>query len=161
MCGFFCYLYLENQLHKNQAPIKMTHALASRRPDNWGYWHDVSSGFYLGHRRLAVVDLSPFGHQLMPSACGRYMIKFNGEIYNHLSLSSALEAPAWRGHSNTETLLACFSAWGIEMTLQATAGMLAIALLGKQERILTPGKQNHSNRLWCVLMLQAWLETKT
>jgi len=77
----------------------------------------------------------------MQSACDRYVIALNGEIYNHVALRCQLEgsglAPAWRGHSDTETLLACFSAWGIEKTLKATVGMFAIALWDRQEKVLT------------------------
>ncbi|MBF6620165.1 MAG: asparagine synthase (glutamine-hydrolyzing), partial [Patulibacter sp.] len=95
----------------------------------------------LGHRRLSILDLSPAGHQPMHSACSRYVIAFNGEIYNHLDLRRALEAegraPAWRGHSDTETLLACFAAWDVEKTLKATVGMFALALWDRQSRLLT------------------------
>lgn len=115
--------------------------LHHRGPDDYGHWIDKDEGIALGHTRLAIVDLSPAGHQPMPSACDRYMIAFNGEIYNHHKLRQQLEqqgqAPAWRGHSDTETLLACFSAWGIEATLKATVGMFALALWDKQEQQLT------------------------
>jgi len=77
----------------------------------------------------------------MHSACNRYVIIFNGEVYNHLTLRNKIDkstaSPMWRGHSDTETLLACFSAWGIEKTLQATVGMFAIALWDQNERVLT------------------------
>ncbi|MCO6062463.1 asparagine synthetase B, partial [Pseudomonas sp. MOB-449] len=86
-------------------------------------WLDQEHNLALGHRRLAILDLSPAGHQPMQSACERYVIAFNGEIYNHLELRGQLEAadraPAWRSHSDTETLLAGFAAWGVERTLKA------------------------------------------
>ncbi len=110
-----------------------------RGPDSCDVWADTGIG--LAHTRLAIVDLSEAGHQPMASACDRFMISFNGEIYNHLELRKELEeensAPVWKGHSDTETLLACFSAWGIERTLKATVGMFAIALWDKQEHQLT------------------------
>src|SRR5690606_36176470 len=84
--------------------------------------------------------LSPAGHQPMVSASGRWVLAYNGEVYNHLALRQRLEgegaAPAWRGHSDTETLLACIEAWGIESTLHASVGMFAIALWDRSERAL-------------------------
>lgn len=125
------------------APVieRMVSSLRHRGPDSQGAWTEDNLGLALGHRRLAIVDLSPAGDQPMHSACGRYVFVFNGEIYNHLALRSRLRAsgqepPAWRGHSDTETLLAAFSAWGIEPTLQAAVGMFAFALWDRQESIL-------------------------
>ncbi|MBR7630575.1 asparagine synthase (glutamine-hydrolyzing) [Aeromonas popoffii] len=116
-------------------------SLRHRGPDDSGTWYDEKQGIALGHTRLAIVDLSSAGHQPMTSAGDRFVIAFNGEIYNHLDLRNQLEsqgsAPAWRGHSDTETLLACFIAWGIEATLKATVGMFALALWDKQEQQLT------------------------
>lgn len=110
----------------------MADAMRHRGPDDAGVWTDGDSGIALAHRRLSILDLSPAGHQPMLSACGRHVLAFNGEIYNHLELRARLEqegaAPAWRGHSDTETLLACFVAWGIVATLRATVGMFALAL---------------------------------
>ncbi|MDM5149278.1 asparagine synthase (glutamine-hydrolyzing) [Aeromonas salmonicida] len=115
--------------------------LQHRGPDDSGTWYDEKQGIALGHTRLAIVDLSSAGHQPMTSAGDRFVIAFNGEVYNHLALRKQLEsqdsAPSWRGHSDTETLLACFSAWGIEATLKATVGMFALALWDKQEQQLT------------------------
>lgn len=116
-------------------------AINHRGPDDSGTWFDEKQGIALGHTRLAIVDLSPAGHQPMTAAGDRFVIAFNGEIYNHLDLRNQLEsqgsAPSWRGHSDTETLLACFSAWGVEATLKATVGMFALALWDKQEQQLT------------------------
>ena len=122
----------------------IAHAMATRiqhrGPDDAGVWCDPESGFALAHRRLSVLDLSPAGHQPMLSANGRWVLAYNGEVYNHLLLRQRLEgesaAPAWRGHSDTETLLACIEAWGIERTLQASVGMFAIALWDRSERAL-------------------------
>jgi asparagine synthase (glutamine-hydrolysing) len=119
----------------------MSAQLTHRGPDDSGLWCDESTGIALAQRRLSILDLSPAGHQPMHSACGRYVIVFNGEIYNHLDLRERLlaegAAPAWRGHSDTETLLACFVAWGIERTLQASVGMFAFALWDRRQRMLT------------------------
>jgi asparagine synthase (glutamine-hydrolysing) len=113
--------------------------LAHRGPDDRGTWFDESAGLGLGFVRLSIQDLSPAGKQPMHGVNGRYVITFNGEIYNHLALRVQLgeHAPSWRGHSDTETLLACFSAWGVVKTLKATVGMFAIALWDRQEKTLT------------------------
>lgn len=120
---------------------RMTDSLTHRGPDDSGIWIDNSIGLALGHRRLSILDLSPAGHQPMSSACERFVIVFNGEIYNHLDLRNRLhaeeKAPVWRGHADTETLLACFTAWGIEKTLQSMVGMFSIALWDRQYRQLT------------------------
>ena len=118
----------------------MTAAIAHRGPDDAGFWTDRDAGLAIGHRRLAVLDLSPAGHQPMESACGRFVIAFNGEIYNHLEVRGELEAagvaPAWRGRSDTETLLAGIAAWGLGHTLQRAVGMFAIALWDREQRTL-------------------------
>lgn len=115
---------------------RMTNALHFRGPDGCGLWVDPAVGLALGHRRLKIVDLSDAGHQPMVSNCGRYIIIFNGEIYNHLELRSKLPNHFWRGHSDTETLLAAIVAWGVESALQQCVGMFAIALWDLRERNL-------------------------
>lgn len=119
---------------------RMADAIAHRGPDSDGYWSDTETGVGLAQRRLAILDLSPAGAQPMPSASGRYMIVFNGEIYNHLELRAVLErdgaAPDWRGHSDTETLLAAIERWGVAETLPRLFGMFAFALWDKAERAL-------------------------
>jgi len=116
----------------------MVQPLRFRGPDDNGYWVDEFVGVALGHTRLSIRDLSPAGHQPMLSSSGRYMIAFNGEIYNHLELRDALHLPyeSWRGNSDTETLLAAFDAWGIDVTLSETVGMFAIALWDRESRVL-------------------------
>ncbi|MCR6496046.1 asparagine synthase (glutamine-hydrolyzing) [Thermomonas sp. S9] len=118
---------------------RMTAALIHRGPDAEGIW--VGDGVALGHRRLSILDLSPAGAQPMQSACGRYVFAFNGEIYNHLDLRRELQAqgaaPDWRGHSDTETLLAAIAHWGLDATLQRAAGMFALALWDRRERSLS------------------------
>ena len=124
------------------APIAraMAARIAHRGPDDDGVWTDADAGIALVHRRLSILDLSPAGHQPMPSASGRWVIAFNGEIYNHLQLRAELEragaAPAWRGHSDTETLLAGIEAWGVDATLKRCAGMFALAAWDRSERRL-------------------------
>ncbi|UXZ99286.1 asparagine synthase (glutamine-hydrolyzing) [Pseudomonas phytophila] len=121
---------------------RMANAILHRGPDDHGVWVEPSAGVGLAHRRLAIVDLSPAGHQPMASTSGRYVMVFNGEIYNHVDLRRQLEKngflPAWRGHSDTETLLAAFDAWGVEQALKQCVGMFAIALwdLDKKELVL-------------------------
>ena len=142
MCGFAGFLIDENGTLTASTAIatRMALAIQHRGPDDAGAWADEQAGIALGHRRLSIVDLSPAGHQPMASAGGRFVIAFNGEIYNHLELRAELAltaaAPAWRGHSDTETLLAAFEHWGVEATLQKTVGMFAIALWDVRERTL-------------------------
>lgn len=118
----------------------MVRTLAHRGPDDAGVWVDDVTGVALAHRRLAILDLSAAGHQPMASACGRFVIAFNGEIYNHAELRSELEergsAPSWRGHSDTEVLLAAVAAWGIEAALKKVVGMFAFALWDRESRSL-------------------------
>lgn len=110
----------------------MARRLHHRGPDGHAVWADAEQGLALVHTRLAIQDLSAAGAQPMCSSCGRYVIAFNGEIYNHQFLRQRLaqegRTPAWRGHSDTETLLAAIAAWGIKATLQQAEGMWAIAL---------------------------------
>jgi len=114
---------------------RMTGAIAYRGPDSAGAWLDPEHKVALGHRRLAILDLSPAGEQPMVSPSGRYVTVYNGEIYNHLELRERLAGP-WRGHSDTETLLAAIEAWGIEKALGECAGMFALALWDREERTL-------------------------
>ena len=118
----------------------MADRIAHRGPDDSGIWVDEMAGLALAHRRLAIVDLSSAGHQPMASVSSRFVLAYNGEVYNHLDLRRELEvtghAMAWRGHSDTETLLACIEAWGVETTLKRSVGMFAFALWDRQERTL-------------------------
>lgn len=119
----------------------MADAITARGPDSAGYWADEHHGLALAHRRLAIVDLSSAGHQPMESASGRFMMVFNGEIYNHerlrQQLASVPRAAAWRGHSDTETLLAGFETWGVVETVRRCVGMFAIAVWDRQDATLT------------------------
>lgn len=111
---------------------RMSDTIAHRGPDDWGAWTDSAQGIGLAQRRLSIIDLSPHGHQPMLSASGRWIISFNGEIYNSADLRSELndcgKAPSWRGHSDTEVLLGCIDAWGVEKTVARAVGMFAISL---------------------------------
>jgi len=141
MCGLTGFLGLGGG--DGAAPIarRMADTLVHRGPDDAGVWTDAPAGIALAHRRLAILDLSAAGHQPMVSASGRYVIAFNGEIYNHLDLRRALEqagaAPVWRGHSDTETLLAGFDAWGIRASIERCTGMFALAVWDTQAHVLT------------------------
>jgi asparagine synthase (glutamine-hydrolysing) len=145
MCGFCGFLTTDTSvLSCAQAEAaRMALAIKHRGPDDSGAWADASAGIGLGFRRLSILDLSRAGHQPMHSASGRFVMAFNGEIYNHAELRDVLKdfqvgkpTQPWRGHSDSETLLECFEAWGLEETLQKTVGMFAIALWDKQTRTL-------------------------
>jgi len=116
----------------------MADALAHRGPDDAGAWVDEAAGVALGHRRLSIVDLSPAGHQPMLSAGDRYVIVYNGEIYNHGELREELarRGAAFRGHSDTEVVLAAVDAWGPARALGRFNGMFAMALWDRRERCL-------------------------
>ena len=117
----------------------MAGTIAHRGPDDQGIWSDADAPIGFAHRRLAIVDLSPAGHQPMASANGRFEIAFNGEIYNHAALRAELDALrpiTWRGHSDTETLLEGIVQWGLAETLGRAVGMFAIALWDRKERTL-------------------------
>lgn len=122
------------------AITRMTAALVHRGPDAGAEWVDADAGIMLGHRRLAIIDCTSAGSQPMTSADSRFTMAYNGEIYNHQGLRAQLEkageAPNWRGHSDSETLLACFSAWGVKQTLSEAVGMFALALWDSGEGTL-------------------------
>lgn len=120
----------------------MTDAITHRGPDDGGAWVDAETGIALGHRRLSILDLSPLGHQPMTSADGRFIIVFNGEIYNFQPLRIELEAlgHSWRGHSDTEIMLAAFLQWGVLEATRRFNGMFAFALWDKQDRVLHLGR---------------------
>lgn len=141
MCGFAGWVKLTggNYRHEEVA-AKVSGAIRHRGPDDAGSWHDSNAGVFLVHRRLAVVDTSIAGRQPMASASGRWILAYNGEIYNHLQLRQQLErqgsAPQWRSGSDTETLLACVDAWGVDRALKLCIGMFAFALWDRGARAL-------------------------
>src|SRR3989338_227889 len=113
--------------------------IRSRGPDSFGTCLDESANLGFVHRRLAIVDLSPAGHQPMTSKSGRFIIAFNGEIYNHLEIRAELELiseQSWAGHSDTETLLAAIEVWGLKSALQKSVGMFALALWDNEKKLL-------------------------
>ena len=118
---------------------RMTDALVHRGPDDVGVWTDSRTGVALGHRRLSIQDLSSQGHQPMASACGRFLIGYNGEVYNFRELRNELEHHGFqfRGHSDTEVLLGAIAEWGLEKTLGQTIGMFAFALWDREQESLT------------------------
>jgi len=140
MCGLVGYMSAVGHVHGSELLNAMGNAIAHRGPDDTGVWVDDDAGIGLAHRRLSIIDLSPAGHQPMMSASGRYVIVFNGEIYNHETLRKQLEVSAvglvWRGRSDTETLLAAIEVWGVEESLRRSVGMFAIALWDRAERCL-------------------------
>lgn len=141
MCGITGYCWPNKPFGSTDSLIEMANSLGHRGPDDLGTWKHAAMGIGLGHRRLSILDLSPAGHQPMHSPSGRYVIVFNGEIYNHQGLREVLgglnSAPAWRGCSDTETLLAAFECWGIEASLQRLVGMFAIAVWDHHDGSLT------------------------
>jgi len=141
MCGLTGFWSPGTHMDISSIVQSMNQTLVHRGPDTGSVWLDVSTGVAFGHRRLAVLELSENGAQPMHSSCGRYVLVFNGEIYNHLSLRAKLSGDGivlnWRGHSDTETLLQCIALWGVQLTLQRCVGMFAIALWDKQEHQIT------------------------
>ncbi|MCP4407265.1 MAG: asparagine synthase (glutamine-hydrolyzing) [Gammaproteobacteria bacterium] len=150
MCGIFGFAASDEmhlkEVYVSSACLSMKH----RGPDDSGAWIDCEAGIALGHVRLSILDLSHAGHQPMVSESGRYVIVFNGEVYNHLQLRRKLdgriishgleersESGSWRGQSDTETLLAGFERWGIRRTLERVRRMFALALWDRVGRVLT------------------------
>lgn len=143
MCGIVGFIDASgtsSSTELTETIIPMRQSLAHRGPDDAGFWVDTAASVALGHRRLAVLDLSDAGRQPMSSQCGRYVIVFNGEIYNHRSLRKDLlvapgtHPPEFRGHSDTEIILASFVRWGIEASLARFNGMFALAVWDAQNQ---------------------------
>ena len=150
MCGLTGCWIQRTDFALSASVEAMSRTLDHRGPDARAVWVDESIGIGLGHTRLKVIDLSENGAQPMHSACNRYVLVFNGEIYNHHIIRAELEnhglAPNWRGHSDTEILLAGFVAWGVIATLQRTVGMFSLALWDKKERRLTLGRDRFGEK---------------
>jgi asparagine synthase (glutamine-hydrolysing) len=140
MCGIAGYWSVSTQATERQA-LAMAARIAHRGPDGAGAWADFEAGVALAHRRLAILDLSPAGHQPMVSADRRLVLVYNGEIYNHRDLRNQVEAAGWtmpwRGRSDTETLLAALQLWGVARTLPRLNGMFAFAMWDRARRVLT------------------------
>ncbi len=141
MCGITgIYQFGCGQLIERLQPTidAMTDTLSHRGPDSRGTWIDREAGVGLGHRRLAIRDLSPAGHQPMVSSCGRYVIAYNGEVYSHREIGQDLAKRGrhLRGTSDTEVILEACAEWGVEQTVERLIGMFAFALFDRQEREL-------------------------
>ncbi len=139
MCGIAGFLSSSPPSPDPVATLgEMACAIAHRGPDDSGTWFDAESGIGLAHRRLSIVDLSPLGHQPMRSPGERYTVVFNGEIYNFPALRTELEAlgARFRGHSDTEVLLAAVEHWGLDKALVRFEGMFAFALWDARDRVL-------------------------
>lgn len=140
MCGFAGVLTTARHASGGLEPTvrRMIAQIVHRGPDDAGIWVDENAGIALGFRRLAVVDLSQHGHQPMHSASKRFTVVFNGEIYNHLELRRELESNTrFRGHSDTEVMLAAFERWGIEAAIKRFVGMFALAVWDSWNQTLT------------------------
>ncbi|MEO8740957.1 MAG: asparagine synthase (glutamine-hydrolyzing) [Casimicrobiaceae bacterium] len=157
MCGITGFVL--NSPSQSEAALTATvlaqaATIVHRGPDDDGSWVDAASGVALGFRRLSIVDLSPAGHQPMRSHNGRYVMVFNGEIYNYGEFRSAIEreasaaqgAIAWRGHSDTEALLEAIVRYGITGALQRCVGMFALAVWDRELRQLTLGRDRFGEK---------------
>lgn len=145
MCGITGFWDFSGQIsakHNLDIIEQVLKTLVHRGPNDSGIWLEPQAGLALGHRRLAILDLSPEGHQPMVSADDRYVITFNGEIYNFLDLRQQLKQLGYpfRGHSDTEVMLAAFSEWGLQVAVDRFVGMFAFALWDRQERTLHLGR---------------------
>ncbi|MEE8550241.1 MAG: asparagine synthase (glutamine-hydrolyzing), partial [Gemmatimonadota bacterium] len=139
MCGISGYLSFGAKPDDWEKQLQaMAQCLAHRGPDDAGYWYDSKAGIGLGHRRLAVLDLSPAGHQPMFSSSGRYIVTYNGELYNFREIRELLEQQghSFKGSSDTEVLLAAMDEWGFSEALPKFVGMYAFALWDKGRRVL-------------------------
>ena len=136
MCGMTGFL--QHSCEHRAIIDKMTGALRHRGPDEGGVWLDATAGVALGHRRLSIIDLSPAGRQPMLSASGMEVLCFNGEIYNYRELRTELEQSGYpfRGHSDSEVLLAALVSWGVNETLRRISGMFAFAFWDSRTRSL-------------------------
>ena len=141
MCGIVGFWSNFRDEVDNQINIKkMSEELNHRGPDYGGYWNDNSESFYISHRRLSIIDLSVAGNQPMLSHSGRFVISFNGEIYNHIEIKKFLEkenkVTKWRGHSDTEILVELIESFGLEKALSKCVGMFALAIWDRKEKCL-------------------------
>ncbi|MFM5908635.1 MAG: asparagine synthase (glutamine-hydrolyzing) [Novosphingobium sp.] len=144
MCGLAGFLEARGVSGEDRLArlaLAMADSIVHRGPDGGGVWTDAARGYGVGHRRLAIIDLSAAGHQPMHGVSGRFVLAYNGEVYNHEGLRAQLNAAGWshgwRGHSDTEVLLAGIETWGLAETLRRATGMFAIALWDRQDGTLS------------------------
>jgi len=144
MCGLAGFFgpATRNDADLSAIAQRMNDTIYLRGPDSHGVWSDQAHGLALGHRRLSILDLSPEGHQPMVSSNGRFVIVFNGEVYNFRDLRAELEAAghAFRGHSDTEIMLAAFCQWGVQAATKRFNGMFAFAVWDRDEKLLHLGR---------------------
>ena len=142
MCGITGFMDLSARRINSEELIptvtRMADAIRHRGPDDQGVWADAEAGLALGFRRLSILDLSPAGHQPMHSADERYIMAYNGEVYNFAELREKLESlgHTFRGTSDSEVMLAAFVQWGLEAAVRRFNGMFAIALWDRQQKVL-------------------------
>lgn len=153
MCGIAGFLEIDTRSSDESlrsTAARMSGTLRHRGPDDTGVWTDARAGIALAHRRLSIIDLSPAGHQPMFSASGRYVAVYNGEIYNFQELRGQLQhsshAIAFRGHSDTEVMLACLEAWGLGESLKRWNGMFAFAVWDRESRTLHLGRDRFGEK---------------
>ncbi len=142
MCGFAGFLEFAPARSRDESVRlveQMTNRLTHRGPDDHGQWLNESGTVAMGHRRLSILDTSQHGHQPMTSPCGRFVLAYNGEVYNHLELRRELQqgGVTFRGQSDTETIVAAFSEWGIASTIERCVGMFAMAVWDTHQQSLT------------------------
>ncbi|MCX6599407.1 MAG: asparagine synthase (glutamine-hydrolyzing) [Acidobacteria bacterium] len=125
---------------------RMARTLVHRGPDGGGVWVNATAGVALGHRRLAVIDITEAGHQPMVSASGRYVVTFNGEIYNFPELRRAIRNYPYRSMSDTEVMLASFERWGVEAAIPAFDGMFAFAVWDRRDHNLILGRDRFGEK---------------
>lgn len=137
MCGITGFWDPKNKFSNHEKlATEMQKKIQLRGPDSYGIWTDHEQGVALAHRRLSIVDLSPAGHQPMTSHSGRYVMVYNGEVFNGAELKASFSEINFKGHSDTEIMLAAFDAWGIEVAVKLFIGMFAFAVWDKQTRTL-------------------------
>ena len=148
MCGISGLIGWMDTYDEGLSTIKkMSSSLHHRGPDDNGIWTDQKAGIFFGHNRLSILDLSKFGKQPMISSCKRYIIIFNGEIYNHLSIRKLLNNKlSWRGTSDTETLLEAISYFGLSETLKLIRGMFAFCLFDKKNNSVFLVRDRHGEK---------------
>jgi asparagine synthase (glutamine-hydrolysing) len=149
MCGIAGYFSVRADVQENVLK-NMTKSLLHRGPDHQGIWIDKDSKIGFAHARLSILDTSSAGHQPMSSFSGRFMICFNGEIYNHLEMRKKLadsgHSFSYKSQSDTETILSCFEAWGIKKTIQETVGMFAFSVFDSKENKLVLGRDRFGEK---------------
>ncbi|MEA3019585.1 MAG: hypothetical protein QOI47_1109, partial [Actinomycetota bacterium] len=141
MCGIAGFVDTRHELSAadlSEIVARMSGTIRHRGPDDEGTWVDPECGVALGHRRLSIVDLSAAGHQPMASADGRFVLTYNGEMYDHPRVRALLSAEGaqFRGHSDTEVLVEAMARWGVRRALEECNGMFALAVWDRRERTL-------------------------